>query len=482
MSAEIEDYGPMDRLRERRGARVRAFAQAVCTRANTAGRALLGRATFRVKSGQFDSVSAQVEHAGANFSIWNDRPTAQRWLAVGSEIEVSGSDVHALRPVFTELETVRFDYESPTGPLSFFGGAFTQGREMSTEKDRLWYAWPEALIRVPTWILCEEDGHEEAFVTVALWVRPGDEARGIERRIDDIMNAVEAPVSGPEIFVGSLDEQTLESHSSWCERVEMTAEKCRQGPLSKVVLARSTRLTCSVDRRFSVAGSVASLSANNPSATALAFKVGRRTMIAASPETLVKLTDGRLETHALAGTIGRSEDPAQDEELGRALLHRAKDRAEHRMVSQAIIQGLQPLAQTLVADHQPSLKKLANVQHLETKIVGQLHEDVDLLGVIATLHPTPALGGQPRGAALSWLEETEAMDRGWYGGFIGWMNGEKDGAAHVSIRCALLDEDEALAFAGAGIVSESVPELEWQETELKLNTIRKALRVERSES
>lgn len=158
-----------------------------------------------------------------------------------------------------------------------------------------------------------------------------------------------------------------------------------------------------------------------------------------------------------------------------------KDRAEHRMVIQAMIQGLQPLAQTLVVDHQPKLKKLQTVQHLETGIVGELHDDVDLLAVISTLHPTPALGGQPRGAALSWLESNEQMDRGWYGGFMGWMNPEGDGAAHVSIRCALVGEDEATAFAGAGIVAQSDAEAEWTETEMKLGTIRSALRTSEQE-
>ena len=122
------------------------------------------------------------------------------------------------------------------------------------------------------------------------------------------------------------------------------------------------------------------------------------------------------------------------------------------------------------------LHRLAHVQHLLTPVLGRLRPQVDLLQVVDALHPTPAVGGLPRGKALGYIREHEQLDRGWYAAPVGWLNAEGDGEFAVALRSALIRGNQAHLFAGCGIVGESDPASEYQETCLKLRTIGEALR------
>ena len=119
--------------------------------------------------------------------------------------------------------------------------------------------------------------------------------------------------------------------------------------------------------------------------------------------------------------------------------------------------------------------KLKNVQHLQTPITGKSNENEDILSLVTRLHPTSAVAGTPTDQAMKVINEKEAHDRGWYSGPIGWINGRGDGEFYVALRSALVKDEEAHVFAGGGIVSESHPDTEWEETELKLQPIISAL-------
>ncbi|HLR32116.1 MAG TPA: chorismate-binding protein, partial [Fodinibius sp.] len=136
---------------------------------------------------------------------------------------------------------------------------------------------------------------------------------------------------------------------------------------------------------------------------------------------------------------------------------------------------LQPLTKNVYCDHQPRIKKLSNVQHLHTPIRAHLKDDTDILPVIEQLHPTPAVGGYPRKDAMEYIRELEDFERGWYAGPVGWMTPSGSGEFAVAIRSGLLSEDEAHFFAGCGIVADSNPKEEWEETNLKLSPMLSAL-------
>jgi salicylate biosynthesis isochorismate synthase/menaquinone-specific isochorismate synthase len=115
--------------------------------------------------------------------------------------------------------------------------------------------------------------------------------------------------------------------------------------------------------------------------------------------------------------------------------------------------------------------KIANIQHLATPIRAQMSRPLDALELLSTMHPTPAVGGEPLSRAAPLIPALEGLDRGWYAGPVGWTDASGDGEFCVALRCALLRGERASAFAGNGIVADSDPASELAETEVKLSAL-----------
>jgi isochorismate synthase len=178
----------------------------------------------------------------------------------------------------------------------------------------------------------------------------------------------------------------------------------------------------------------------------------------------------------MAGSIRRGSSPEEDAALADQLMTNPKERHEHALVVEAIEENLRPLVATLDVPSQPGLCQLSNIQHLKTVIQGKLLEKEKILPVVEVMHPTPAVGGRPRTFALGMIQEMEPMERGWYAAPIGWLDPQGNGMFGVAIRSAVSVKEESLLYAGAGIVADSQPEKEWQETQLKFKPLEEALR------
>ena len=152
-----------------------------------------------------------------------------------------------------------------------------------------------------------------------------------------------------------------------------------------------------------------------------------------------------------------------------------KENEEHRIVVDQIKRKLEPLMNEIDISITPDIMKLTNVQHLKTPISGYLENVQHILELVNILHPTPAVAGTPTDRAMAIIQELENNDRGWYSGPIGWFELNGNGEFYVALRSALVKDEEAHIFAGGGIVSESIPEKEWDETELKLLPMLSAL-------
>ena len=188
---------------------------------------------------------------------------------------------------------------------------------------------------------------------------------------------------------------------------------------------------------------------------------------------LVALSGDHVHLSPLAGSAPRSLDPEQDRRIGESLLASAKDRAEHEMVVVDALDRLAPLVAGLHRSPTPQLDRFPTVQHLATPITGT--SAARLLELAGALHPTAAVGGSPRGAAIRLIGELEQIERGWYAGGIGWTDATGDGEIAVTLRCALVRGEVAVAYAGCGIVADSLPAAELEETRLKLRPMLEAL-------
>jgi isochorismate synthase len=260
---------------------------------------------------------------------------------------------------------------------------------------------------------------------------------------------------------------------AWSAMVLDALSRIRAGELRKVVPASVQRVPLA--RPADTASVIALLSASYPECHVFAFQRGSATFVGASPERLVTLRGLCVEADALAGSIRRgAEDDAREE---RALASSEKDLREHAHVVEAVSGALRPLCRALHVPAWPKVRSFRNVHHLYTPIAGDLERPGHVLDLVEILHPTPAVCGAPRDAAIAWIASHEAVPRGWYAGAVGWFDEDGDGAFSVAIRSGLLSDREAWIYAGAGIVEGSDPASEYAETRVKQAPMLAALGV-----
>ena len=274
--------------------------------------------------------------------------------------------------------------------------------------------------------------------------------------------------------VSDPDELSLRSvlaPAVWRDDVVAPArDRIRAGELTKAVLARELVLEASgpIDQR----AVVGRLLRSHPSATVFALDG----FVGASPETLVSRVDDVVRAHPLAGTTPRATDPAGDQQAAAALLASSKDRWEHRITIDWLLDELLPFCSYVDAEPEPSIVSLPNVHHLGTRVEGRLSAPpASVLELVAALHPTPAVGGDPQGDALALIAELERSDRGRYAGPTGWVDADGNGSFVVAIRSAQLAGATARLFAGVGVVGDSDPQSELDETRAKFQAMLPAL-------
>jgi len=257
-------------------------------------------------------------------------------------------------------------------------------------------------------------------------------------------------------------------------RVAEAIARIELGDFEKIVIARAIDLDA--DREFHPLTALDGLRQRFPDCYSFSVANGRGdSFIGASPERLVRVSQGVLESDVLAGSIQRGTGAADDARQGALLQASAKDRHEHELVLASVKRRLAALGLTPEHPATPGLLKLANVQHLYTPVRATLGDGVRLLDAVAQLHPTPAVGGSPRAQAIPAIRDLEGFPRGLYAGALGWLNARGGGEFMVGIRSALVRGSHARVYAGAGVVAGSTPDKEALETDLKFQALLEGL-------
>ena len=286
--------------------------------------------------------------------------------------------------------------------------------------------------------------------------------------------AASAPTGGPASTTGALEiVAERPDRAGWERTVGLFAGAVGRGRIDKAVLARRVATRAATD--LDIAAALRHLASSAPESTTFAFTRDGTTFLGATPERLVRTVGRSFETVAIAGSAARGADPDEDARLAAGLLASEKDREEHAVVVETLRSGLAPIVESLHVAESPAILPLRHVQHLVTPITGTLRDEAGLLSLGGQLHPTPAVGGAPREDALDLIAEHEGFDRGWYAGPIGWLGADGDGELMVALRCGLVAGRDATLFAGCGIVADSDPGREWDESRLKLRTMTTAL-------
>jgi isochorismate synthase len=349
-------------------------------------------------------------------------------------------------------------------PRVFGGGRFSP---CARPDDPSWQAFGSWQFTVPAVLVALEPGRLSASLTIR--ADPGDPG-GIPALVEDALESLVCVATANE---GDLSPATAAGPEAWQASVAAALKEIGNHRYQKVVLARTFdhRQASRIDQ-----GRVlSSLAGRYRHCYVFAFRSGGAAWLGASPELLASLKDGAVSAASLAGSKPRGATAAEDDALAAELMGSAKERAEHAVVALAITEALAPLCGRLSVPEVPTILRMPNIQHLHTPISGRLLPGHDLLDVVTSLHPTPAVGGWPREEALDAIERLEGMDRGWYAGPIGWLDFDGDGEFVVALRSALVSGSTARLYAGAGIVAGSEPALEYAETETKFRPLRDAL-------
>ena len=364
------------------------------------------------------------------------------------------------------------DMDAPmAGPRFLFAFGFWPQEEEDSPP------FPPGLVFLPRWQVGCADGVHSATANL-----PIDPESPVEPMADRVLAAharfhafpyrTAQPV--PPVVVEHREEWGGDEHFQ--EGVANALRRISSGEFAKIVLARAIDLRAAQPLR--PLACVHRLRERFPGCRSFSLGNGDGVgFIGATPERLVRLENGLVETEAVAGSAPRGSDAGEDARIAHELLTSEKDLREHRHVIQSICRRLAVLGVEAKAADFPSLMQLANVRHLRSPIHGVLPEGSHLFSFLASLHPTPAVGGTPREPALAAIPGLEGFPRGLYAGVVGWCDTSGMGEGIVAIRSALVRENWARIYAGAGIVAGSDPSRELAETEIKFQALLGALLV-----
>ena len=314
-------------------------------------------------------------------------------------------------------------------------------------------------------------GEPGELIVPAAVVRAGPDGRRWITTIDgasDELRASPAPVAAASAYRLS----PVTPVDSYLDAVRAVRDAVRSGALTKAVIAREIAVTA--DRPIDVHGVLRRLQASFGSS----YRFAVEGFVGASPELLVEVEGRTIRSYPLAGTAPRTGDVDRDAATAAALLASTKNQVEHRVVIDVIHDTLLPWCSYLDWEPEPSIITVANVQHLGTRMEGQLSAPPPtVVELVRALTPTPALGGHPRDAALAMIDHVEGVRRDRFGGAVGWVDAAGNGTWAVAIRCAELSADRRRArlWAGGGIVADSDPHAELAETQAKFQAMLSAL-------
>lgn len=370
------------------------------------------------------------------------------------------------------------------GPLLLGGFAFTP----QYLSDRVWQGFPPACFLLPHFQLERVDSG--CTLRINVWAEAGEDLQEVtaacgqaldifqEQYLED---SVENTPRADDASLRPVQVSEPVSKTDWELAVGRALDLIDSEEIAKIVLARVQELRS--EDGFDLGRALETLLADYGDCYVYLFRRGRENaFLGASPELLCKAEGTRTCLTALAGTAPRSCDSERDRLARESLMASPKERREHEVVVKSLLESVDCMEATAAAPREPRILSLRNVHHLFSPISVSGSQAMHVLDWVELLHPTPALGGEPRAASLEWIDKLESWPRGWYGAPFGVFDSRAQGTFAVAIRSAAVSGRRAWLFAGAGVVKGSQPDREWQETEWKLRPMQAALSRETERS
>lgn len=408
----------------------------------------------------------RTENLKENRLFWSNSNQSFILLGLGTVKEITESEQYfeRLEQKWAKLIDEALIYnpyeQQGTGLVALGGMSFDPLRK----RTKLWEKFPMSQLTIPSYVIVCDDG--DYYITMNRYISEHDEVDLIVDQLIEVEEMMRTKEHTPLNSNSKINERIEKDPVGWKQSVQKAVEVIQAGEADKIVLARELRLKLS--DRVHVSTLVDKLMKTQEQSYIYAYEQGDNCFIGASPERLVQIQGTSLLSTCLAGTAPRGKDDVEDEQIANdELLYNAKNRDEHDHVVQMIKSSIAPFCHNINIPDAPVILTLRNLQHLYTPVTATLNKDVSVFDLIKTLHPTPALGGVPTNKALQFIREEEPFDRGWYGAPIGWLDGAGNSEFAVAIRSGLIQKDEMSLFAGCGVMADSDPEEEYEETAVK---------------
>ena len=427
---------------------------------------------------------ARLANLGECF-FWEQPAEQTTLIGIGTTTTIETSGISCFTDSATEWRALMngavISYTTGTEPIPGSGPVLFGGFAFDTQSPRtqLWSTFPDGLLILPYFLLSYNA--ESVTLTINSLIQATDSAEKQAQQIEKDLSKLQATMkqsSNMPLEHSSTHFSICESRpaAEWMKMVANVVKKIQRGSFEKVVLARDIQLVLDdPTETFDIDSTLQRLRENYPGAYVFAIQRGESFFIGATPERLVLAQDGQIHTMALAGSVRRGETELEDMQLGAELLQSEKNINEHVIVVAMVQDALKKHCSNVQVSATPQLLKLKNLQHLQTPITGDLIPGRCILDVMSELHPTPAVGGFPRDAALAEIRKTEKLDRGWYAGPLGWIGASGHGEFAVALRSGLVNRTQATLFAGCGIVSSSEPQIEYAESWWKFQVMLRGL-------
>ncbi|MBK9097885.1 MAG: isochorismate synthase [bacterium] len=338
------------------------------------------------------------------------------------------------------------------------------------KNNSLWKDFISLRLYVPEIIFSFGSG--KAFVCYNFLTKTNENLSGYLNKLEDYLNSI--------FGIGTKEKRLKDSTSDllggsdeelnyWNNSVTSALEKLKDDQLKKIVLSRVFNFTIKHEIKWYIL--LQKLKERFPDCYLFFLKKNDSIFFGSSPEMFLKITDKIAEVESVAGSAPRGDKSESDKELEKFLRSSEKNHKEHLFVSDFISDILIQYSNDVRIIEEKQIRKLDNIQHLITKILAVLNTKENIFELIDSLFPTPAVCGVPKDEAMKLIRALEKHDRGLYSGLVGVFDFEGNCELAVSIRSALVKGNQVTAFAGAGLLKNSDPEEEFQETNLKLNTI-----------
>ncbi|MCP5062620.1 MAG: isochorismate synthase [Ignavibacteriae bacterium] len=426
---------------------------------------------FAVEKFDILSLVDKLQSKELIYFYWNLPFEEEEFLGFLPLLEINEPITNGIEFSNSNLEKLQNSFISNWTELDLRNVPFVMGgiKFASDEKSEVWKDFGDSDWFIPSITLLKQNNK---FYIIYNFFVDGKSADSLLEDFDTKIKKLELTqtVNNAEVYDDSvIDFTSTNSHADWDKMVTKGLDKIRDKELQKVVLSREVKIT--LNEKPIISNLVSKLSSKYPKCYSFAFSKNQSTFIGASPEKFVKFDNNNIEIDALAGSVKRGADEAEDLELEKYLLESEKNLNEQKAVVTFIKNLLVDISEEVIINELPIIRKLPNIQHLWTPIKARLKEGCTLFDVLRTLNPTPAICGTPWNVAHKNILELESHDRGLYSGNVGWFNFDGDGELAVAIRSSLIKEKTLFAYAGCGIVEGSKSQLEFEESEIKLKPI-----------